>query len=160
MAKRFTIVNELSEAFSVVRLVGSGAAASIDKGAPTKQGTAGAVAIMADAEGTTSELFTGIAKSVSTDTAAAAGEVKTYLPLPGLVYAGSPKTTGAANTKAEIQAMQGVRKIFDLTTGDWTVDDTAADGIGNAVVVIGGDPNSDTLYFCVTHTMLNYFENN
>lgn len=159
MAKRFGIVNPASEAFEYERAVASGAAASIDRGAPTKEDTT-EVAIMADGEGTTAQQFSGLAKSVSTDTAAAAGKVKLYLPLPGLVYVGSPKVAGAADTEAEILAIAGKRIVLDLTTGDWTVDSAAADDIGNAVVIIGGNPNEDKVYFCMTHTTLNYFENN
>jgi hypothetical protein len=160
MAKRFKIQTPIDDAFSVVRLVASGGAATIDRGTPTKQGSSGAVAIMADGEGTTSELFTGMAKNVSTDTAAASGVVTTYLPLAGVVYSGSPKTAGAANSAADIYAEQGVRTVLDLTGTDWTVDDTGSDAIGNAVVVVGGNPNEDILYFVVTHTMINFFENN
>lgn len=160
MAKTFKIYSPIDEAFSVRRIVGSGGAATIGQGTPTKQGSAGAVAIMADGEGTTAELFTGMAKTVSTDTASAAGIVYTYLPLPGIIYSGSPKTAGAANTQAEIDALVGSRVVFDLTSTDWTVDSAAADGIGNGVVIVGGDYLSDILYFVVTHTMLNFFENN
>lgn len=162
MSKTFKIYSGApsGETFSVRRIVASGGAATIGQGTPTKQGSSGAVAIMADGNGTTSELFTGMAKSVSTDTASAAGEVYTYLPLPGIIYSGSPKVAGAANTQAEIDALVGIRTVFDLTAGDWTVDETTGDGIGNAVVIVGGNPNEDVLYFCVTHTMLNYFENN
>lgn len=159
MAKRFGIVTPASDAFAVKRAVASGAAATIDRGTPTKESST-AVAIMADAEGTTSEQFSGLAKTVSTDTAAVAGTVEVYLPLPGLVYVGSPKVAGAADTEAEILALCGKRIIFDLTTGDWTIDTAAGDGIGNSVVIIGGNHNEDKVYFCVTHTTLNFFENN
>lgn len=157
---RFGIVHPNDDAFSVERLVESGGAATIDRGAPTKEGSNGAVAIMADGEGTTSERFAGMAKSVSTDTAAADGVVEVILPVPGLVYVGSPKVAGAADTKAEIQAISGKRIVFDLTTAAWTVDTAAVDGIGNGVVIIGGSPQDDLVYFVVTHTTLNFFENN
>lgn len=160
MSKIFKIYTPIDEAFSVRRIVGSGGAATIARGTPTKQGSSGAVAIMADGNGTTSELFTGMAKSVSTDTAAAAGVVDTYLPLAGIIYSGSPKVAGAANTQAEIDALAGKRVVFDITTGDWTIDSAAADDIGNAVVIVGGDYLSDILYFVTTNTMLDFFENN
>ncbi len=159
MSKRFGIVNPASEAFSYKRAVASGAAASIDRGTPTKESST-AVEIMADGEGTTAEQFSGLAKSVSTDTAAVAGTVELYLPLPGLIYVGSPKVAGAANTEAEILALCGKRIVLDLTGSDWTVDAAAVDGIGNSVVIVGGNPNEDTVYFAVTHTTLNFFENN
>lgn len=159
MAKRFGIVNPASEAFSYKRAVASGAAASIDRGAPTKESST-AVAIMADGEGTTAEQFSGLAKSVSTDTVGAAGTVQLYLPLPGLIYVGSPKVAAAANTEAEILALCGKRIVLDLTSTDWTVDTAAVDGIGNSVVIVGGNANEDKVYFSVTHTTLNFFENN
>ena len=157
---RFSIQHPIDEPFAYKRLVGSGGAATIDRGAPTKEGSSGAVAIMTDGEGTTSERFSGLAKSVSTDTAAASGSVEVYLPTPGLVYVGSPKVADAANTEAKIQAISGKRIVLDLTSTTWTVDTAASDGIGNAVVIVGGSPNDDLVYFVVTHTTLNFFENN
>ena len=159
MSKRIGIVNPASEAFTYKRAVASGAAASIDRGTPTKESST-SVAIMADGEGTTAEPFSGVAKSVSTDTAAAAGTVELYRPIAGLVYVASPKVAGAANTEAKILAICGKRIVLDLTSTDWTVDTAAADGIGNAVVIIGGNPNEDKVYFEMTHTTTNYFENN
>lgn len=159
MAKRIGIVNPTTEAFSYKRAVASGANASIDRGTPTKESST-AVAIMADAEGTTAEQFAGVAKSVSTDTTGAAGTVQLFMPLPGMFYVASPKVAGAANTEAEILALCGKRIILDLTTGDWTVDTAAVDGIGNAVVIVGGNPGEDKVYFSMTHTTLNFFENN
>lgn len=156
---RFGIVNPAYEPFSYKRAVAAGAAASIDRGAPTKESST-SVAIMADGEGTTAEQFAGLAKTISTDTAGAAGTVELYLPLPGYIYVGSPKVADAADTEAEILALCGKRIVLDLTAGTWTVDTAAVDGIGNSVVIVGGDPNSDVVYFSVTHTTLNFFENN
>lgn len=159
MAKRFGIVRPASEAFSYKRNVAAGAAASIDRGTPTKESSTN-VAIMADGNGTTSEQFAGLAKSVSTDTAAVAGTVQLYMPLPGLVYVGSPKVAGAADTEAEILALCGKRIVLDLTSSDWTVDTAASDDIGNAVVIVGGEAGADKVHFCICHTTLNWFENN
>jgi len=141
------------------RTVASGAANSISRGEPTKE-SSGAVAIMADAEGTTTERFSGIAKSESTDTVAAAGRVLTYIPFPGIIYSGKPKTAGAANSQADLDAFMGNRVIFDLTSTTWTIDTAASDAIGNAVVIVGGQPEEDRVWFVVTHTSLNFFENN
>lgn len=139
----------LDTVVAIRRIVASGGAATINAGEPTKQGTAGAVAIMADGDGTTSQLFTGVAKSTSTDTAAAAGEVYTYLPLPGITYEAKAKSATAADTQAEIDALQGKRVVFDLTSTVWTVDTAAADNAANGVVIVGGDPNSNTVFFIV-----------
>lgn len=131
------------------RIVASGAAATIDRGTPTKQGTSGAVAIMVDGDGTTSQVFTGISKSISTDTVAANGQVYLVLPDPTLVYNGYAKTATAADTQAEIDALQGKRVVFDLTTGDWTVDTAAADNAANGVVIMGGDFKVQQIFFIV-----------
>lgn len=135
-------------------LVASGAAATIQPGTPTKFSSAGAVVPMADGNGTTSERFTGIAKTVSTDTAAAAGVVYTFIPLPGLIYAGKAKSASGANTQAAIDALLGKRVVFDLTgtvgpglTGTWTVDTAAGDGATNCLVIIGGEYQTNTVYF-------------
>lgn len=135
-------------------LVASGAAATIQPGTPTKFGSAGAVVPMVDANGTTSERFTGIAKSVSTDTAAAAGEVTTFIPLSGLIYSAKAKSAAAADTQAEIDALLGARLVFDLTgtvgpglTGKWTVDTAAGDGANNCLTIVGGEFQTSTLYF-------------
>jgi hypothetical protein len=135
-------------------LVASGAAATINPGTPTKFNSAGAVIPMVDANGTTSERFTGIAKTTSTDTAAAAGEVYTFIPLPGIQYAAKAKSATAANTQAKIDALLAARLVFDLTgtvgpglTGTWTIDTVAGDGANNCVVIIGGEYQTNTLYF-------------
>lgn len=135
-------------------IVASGAAATINPGTPTKFSSAGAVVPMVDANGTTSERFTGIAKSTSTDTASAAGEVYTFIPLPGIMYAAKAKTAALANTAALIDALKGQRSIFDLTgtvgpnlSGQWTVDTAAGDGANNCLTIIGGEYQTSTIYF-------------
>lgn len=135
-------------------LVASGAAATINPGTPTKFGSAGAVVPMVDANGTTSERFTGIAKTTSTDTAAAAGIVYTFVPLPGIIYAAQAKSATAANTQAKIDALLAARLVFDLTgtvgpglTGTWTVDTAAGDGANNCLTIVGGAFETNTLYF-------------
>lgn len=153
MAKRFKIVTPIDDVFSVRRIVGSGAAATIDKGTPTKEGSSGAVAIMVDGDGTTSQRFSGLAKNVSDETASANGKVYVYLPLPGIVYSGKPKVAAAADTQAEIDALAGKRTVFDLTSGDWTVDAAAADGATNGVVIVGGHKEEDILYFVISPTI-------
>jgi hypothetical protein len=129
--------------------VASGAVATIGQGVPTKAGTAGNVVPMVDGDGTTSQRFTGIAASVSTDTVAAAGSVWTMEPLNGLIYFGSPKVAGSCNTQAKINALQYKRVVFDLTSSSWTVDTAAADAATNVVVCTGGRYQSDLLEFHV-----------
>lgn len=138
-------------------LVAAGAAATINPGTPTKFSSAGAVVPMVDTDGTTSQRFTGIAKTTSTDTAAAAGEVTTFIPLPGLIYAGKAKSATAANTQAKIDALLAKRVIFDLTgtvgpglTGTWTVDTAENDAATNCLVIVGGEYQTNTVYFMYT----------
>ncbi len=139
-------------------LVASGAVATIQPGTPTKfngtRGTNGTVVPMVDADGTTSQVFTGICKTISTDTASAAGVVYTFMPLPGIIYAAKAKSATAANTQAKIDALRGGRFVFDLTgtvgpglTGTWTIDTAAGDGSTNCIVVLGGEYQTNTLYF-------------
>lgn len=136
--------------FAVRRIVASGAAATINGGEPTKSGAAGVVAIMVDGDGSTSQKFAGIAKSTSTDTASAAGEVYTYLPFPGMVYRGKAKSATAANTQALIDALMDKRVVFDLTGTAWTVDSAAANATTNGLVIVGGEFQSNTLFFAVS----------
>lgn len=149
------ILNETDPRFAIPGiLVAAGAVSTILAGTPTKGADAtaaspwtGAVLPMVDADGTSSQRFTGIAKSDSTDTVAAAGVVTTWLPLPGYVYACKAKTASTADTAAEVQALFGKRVLFDLTSSFWSVDAAAADAAVNMVTIVGGDFQTQTLYF-------------
>lgn len=149
------ILNETDPRFSTQpSLVAAGGVATIQSATPTKGADAtaaspwtGAVVPMVDGDGTTSQRFTGIAKSTSTDTAAAAGNVTLWLPLPGYVYAAKAKTSSTADTAAEVQALFGKRVVFDLTSSFWSVDAAAADAAANMLVIVGGDFNTQVLYF-------------
>lgn len=141
------IKSQLSEVFSYTRIVASGVAGSINAGEPTKKGTSGAVAIMVDGDGTTSQVFTGISKSDSTDTVAAAGAVTLWLPLPGIIYSAKAKSTTAAITQALIDALMDKRVVFDLTGTSWTIDSAAADSTANGLLIVGGDSRKNTLDF-------------
>lgn len=132
----------------------SGTAASINAGEPTKGIDAaaaspwlGTVAIMVDGDGSTAQRFTGIAKSTSNDTAAAAGVLDVFLPFPGIVYTAKAKTSTNANTDALIDALQGKRVVFDLTGTSWTIDTAATDAVANCVVCVGGDSLTATIDF-------------
>lgn len=154
MAKAFTIVSPQSSVSDTSFGVASGTSASIGQGVPTFGVDAaaaspwlGTVAVGSDGNGTTAQRFTGFAKSVSTETTTVAGLVTTYNPFPGLIYQGYAKTAANADTAAEVLALQGKRVVFDLTTGDWTVDAAAADAVANCVVITGGDYQTQTLTF-------------
>lgn len=128
-------------------LVASGAVATIAPGVPTKFSSAGAIVPMVDGDGTTSQRFTGIAKSTSTDTVAAAGEVEVFIPLPGIIYAGVAKSATAANTQAKIDALKGKPVVFDLTSTLWTVDTAGGGAATDCLVIIGGEYQTNTVYF-------------
>lgn len=152
MAKAFKLYDPTAEkavSWPNGRTVASGTAASITAGAPTKE-SSGNVALMADGDGTTSQKFSGIAKDTSTETASAAGSVNVYMPFPGIVYSGFAKSASAADTLAEIQALQAKRVVFDLTSSDWTVDTAAANAATNGVCIVGGDFRTSEIYFVVS----------
>ncbi len=148
---RFKITDE-GRTWKKKFIVSSGGAATIDQGVPTFMTSIGAVVPGTDGLGTTSDRFTGLAATVSTDTAAAAGEVYVFMPLPGIIYTGSAKSATGANTQAKIDALLGKRVVFDLTTTAWTVDAAAADSSSNSVVIVGGDFNNNLLDFVVGAT--------
>lgn len=156
MAKIFTIDKGLEMTWETQYVVASGGVGTIARGTPAKCVTAdgsvaGAVVPMVDTDGlVTAMRFVGIAKTTSTDTAAAAGIVDTYAPVPGLLYRGFPKSSGSVDTQSEINALMGKKVIFDLTTGDWTVDCAATDALVNCVVIQGGIPlgNQSEVLFC------------
>lgn len=144
--------------FPVPAIVAAGGVSTILAGTPTKGADAnaaspwtGAVVPMVDADGTTSQRFTGIAKNTSSDTASAAGVVELWIPQADLIYAGKAKTASNANTLALVSALFGKRVIFDLTAGTWTVDTAAADATTNCVVIVGGDFQTSTIYFTVAN---------
>lgn len=149
------ILNQLSPSYVLDGVVVAGGTAnSIGLGVPTKMNNAvnasawdGSVAVMADADGTTSQRFAGISISQSTDTATASGSVSVYLPYPGVLYAAPAKTASAADTAAEIAALFGKGVFFDLTAGTWSVDTAATPAQANCVMIVGGDPNTSTIYF-------------
>lgn len=154
MPKQVSFYDEGAQIQEMKWLVAAGAVATINPGTPTKFSSAGAVVPMVDANGTTSERFTGIAKTTSTDTASVAGIVYTFVPLPGSIYAAQAKTASLANTQAKIDALKGQRSVFDLTgtvgpglTGQWTVDTAAGDGANNCLTIVGGGYQTSTIYF-------------
>lgn len=154
-AKNIQILNELAPAYAVSSvIVPAGGVGTIVAGTPTKTADtvntstwSGAVLAMVDADGTTAQRFTGVAKSTSTDTASAAGRVDLWLPLPGLFYSGQAKTTSTFDTQAEVDGAFGKGVFFDLTTAVWTVDVAGSPVQANCVIITGGDFRTQTVYF-------------
>ena len=150
---QITILNELSPKFALTGvLVAAGGVSTIAASTPTKSADAataatGAVVPMVDGDGTIAQNFTGIAKNDSSDTAAAAGTVTVWLPLPGYVYAAKAKLSTDVNTAAKLLTFFRKRVVFDLTSSLWTVDAGANDALVNCVTIVGGDYNTSTVYF-------------
>lgn len=159
MPTQISVHDENGSILTKQAIVASGAVATIQSGTPTKlsattRGTAGTVIPMVDADGTTSQVFTGIAKSVSSDTATVAGSVQLIMPLPGIVYAAKAKSATGANTQTKINNLLYGRLVFDLTgtvgvglSGTWTLDTAGGDGANNCCVIVGGEFQTNTLYF-------------
>ncbi len=153
--KDIVFLSELDPRFAIPGvLVASGAVGTIAAGTPSKSADAataatGAVVPMVDGDGAIGQNFTGIAKNTSTDTVAAAGTVTLWIPLPGYVYACKAKLGTAVDTAAELLTYFRKRVVFDLTGtgGTWTVDTEAADALINCVTIIGGDYQTQTMYF-------------
>ncbi len=146
----FSIIEPNANAVPNVRHpVASGTLKSINAGEPIKSNDPNVV-IMVDGDGNTSQKFYGIAKSDSTDTTTAAGEVYAFIPLPNLIYAGKTKVSTAVNTRAKIDALHGKRVVFDLTGTAWTIDSAAANAATNGIIIIDGDPVANLIYFMVS----------
>src|ERR1035437_1022192 len=150
---QIVITNETDPRFAIPGvLVAAGGVTTIAAGTPSKSADAataatGAVVPMVDGDGAVGQNFTGIAKSDSTDTAAAAGVVTLWLPLPGYVYAAKTLVSTTCNTAAKLITFFRKRVFFDLTSSLWTVDAAATDALINCVTIIGGDYNTGTVYF-------------
>lgn len=137
-AQPFWITRGMIDTWEIKHLVASGTTASIDRGTPAKLVTSKA-AIMVDGNGTTSELFLGLAKDASTETSSAAGYVNLWFPAPAVEYRGQAKTATLANTQALIDALVAKRVVFDLTASAWTVDTAASDATTNCLRISGGN---------------------
>lgn len=155
MSKTFTIISQQTPSMATFAIATLGVVGAIAAGTPTKGVDAaaaspwfGSVTIMVDGDGSTSQRFTGIAKGNSNETVSATGTVELYEPFAGIVYSGYAKTSSTADTTAEILALKGKRVVFDLTTGDWTLDTAATDAKANCVVLLGsGNPTLATTNF-------------
>jgi len=137
----------------VIRALTEANATAILAGEPVKFKALGAryVIPLADADGVIGTMtpIVGIAASDSTQTASADGYVDVYLPLPGTVWEIKAKSAAAADTQAEINALVLDRAIIDLTSSTYTLDATGTDVVTAPFVIVGGNPDTSTLYFMV-----------
>lgn len=129
------------------------AATDILPGEPVKLKAAGSpyVIPLATGEpviGTTTQVI-GIAKSASTHTATADGEIEVYVPQPGVVYACKATTPANVDTQAEIDALANDRITFDLANGVYTIDENEGDDAPHGLQLLGGNPETGEMYFTI-----------
>jgi hypothetical protein len=70
--------------------------------------------------------------------------------MPGILYAAKAKSAAAVDTTAEIVALLNKRVVLDLTSTTFTVDTGATDAITNGVIIYGGDPAANLVYFAIS----------
>lgn len=103
----------------------------------------------------TDTAIVGLAASDGTQTVAADGYIDVYMPLSGIVYEAYATTAANVNTQAEIDALVGDRVGIDVSAtteaGDWTLDEDEGETQALAFVILGGDPNKQTLKFAIRH---------
>ena len=159
MRNGFKIEKGQSTTFEIQYIVGSGGTATISEGTPTKLNGydaagfgAGKIIPMVDGNGnigsaSSRTIFTGMAKSTSTDVTATDGVVGVWAPVPGILYRGNCLVSTTMNTQAKINALMGCRVVFDLTSLVWTVDAAASDALANCVCIAGGIPLTNECLF-------------
>lgn len=92
----------------------------------------------------------GIAQNDSNQTASADGTVQVYMVHPNVtVLRAKAKDAAAIDTDAELLAILNDSKLFDLTTGVYTVDESVADATANGLLIVDGDIANGTLDFVV-----------
>lgn len=125
----------------------------------TASGT-GAVITIADASPTTTTAVTnglrvvGVAATTSTNTSGAAGSVEVFQPLPGIIWKAKAKTASTADTQAEIDAKQNDCILLDVTAGVVTVDFAASHSDASGIQVVGGNPDTQEIYFQFRSSMI------
>lgn len=134
-------------------------ATAIYAGEPVKLKSSGSpyVIPLADAEpviGTTTQMV-GIAKSDSTQTASADGFIDVYMCDEGdILLAAKAKSAAAFDTVSEINALRGDRVLFDLTSGVYTIDQSAGDTATSGVLIVDGNPTTREVYFKIRTSAL------
>lgn len=126
-------------------------ATAINAGEPVKLKAAGSpyVIPLADGDpviGTTTQVM-GVAKSAGTHTASADGTIDVYVPVPWALWKAKAKTAASVDTQSEIDLLENDRKVLDLTSSSYTVDEAAADGATSGIQIKGGNPTTKELYF-------------
>lgn len=90
----------------------------------------------------------GIAQEDSDHTASADGTMQVYMVHPNVtVMRCKALDPTAIDTDAELLGILNDSKLFDLTSGVYTIDQGAADATANGVLIVGGDIANGTLDF-------------
>lgn len=132
-------------------VVATGTPPTIKAGEPCKQNATADenVILLVDGDLTiaTDQAMAGIACIDSNETAAAAGYVDLYVPLPNVKWEIKEKTASLANTQAKIDAFIGSLFLIDLTSSTFTMDSASATASTAAFLIVGGDPDRSTVWF-------------
>lgn len=116
--------------------VASGTTGSILSGEPVQKlaGVAGASTMPTGGPTTTARIM-GIAETLSTETASAAGLVDVIPVNQGQMWQCAPLSAAAIATQTLYNALIGKRVVFDKTAGVYTVATATADASGNGIVI-------------------------
>lgn len=103
----------------------------------------------------TATAIVGLVASTGTQTAAADGYVDVYMPLPGVIYEGTPSTAANVDTQTELNALVGDRVAIEISAttdaGNWTVDENAGESQTAPYLIVGGDPTVPNIKFMIRH---------
>lgn len=132
-------------------VVAAGTPPTIKAGEPAKLSAATArnkVILLVDADLTiaTDQPMSGVAADDSTETASASGYSNQYVPLPTIKFEIKAKSSAAADSQSEIDALLGELYLIDLTSSTFTIDTTGTASTA-AFLIVGGDPNRSTVHF-------------
>jgi len=138
----------------------SASATIIYPGEPVKltaqsSGAATACVKLADGDGvigTTTQIL-GIAAGQSTNTASVDGTVEVFRPIQSTIFRAKAKSSTAANTAAKITALLGAMCLIDLTSSVFTID-TAVTANTSGFQIVGGDPNTNEVFFQIRQPLL------
>lgn len=119
-----------------VRLNVAAGATTINPGEPVAAALGGVTvtALATNKPVVATDFIAGIAESISTQTASAAGYVDVIPLLPGQQFLIAPKVAATWNTQAKYDALVGKRVLLDLTSNIYTI--LAADGATSGCVIM------------------------
>lgn len=142
------------ETFGAEDRTTSSVTAAMEPGEPVKRGGTGGNFVQPLADGdpeNATDIFVGIVKKQSTETASADGEVEVELVGPGVVLEGYATTTSNIDTAAKLLAVRHDYVSFDVTAssgtnGVFTIDEDEGDDPNvHGLFILGGDIEKGTL---------------